>query len=446
MAAGRRRRMIFTHDSWQKAPERLGLRRPNTIYSTPQPTEPMDGKLVRGRFTAATRAVSAGAFLLVVLSLVPSDPVYFRVENLLSHIGPLGAASRHVRSAPSTASSIILESFQGHSLEVEGVSIDLDYAVNPTEHVEQRKFTSEVLGEDRTYWVYLPPGYHDSTERYPTLYLLHGMSQGHRWWTEVARIDRVATAMIASGKIRPVVIVMPSGNRVEKDTSTTSLYDDRCETGLDVVARALKALGDLLNGLRIYKISCDGDFEEFIAREVVREIDSRYRTNSERYVGGFSVGGRGAVQLALGNGDVFDGAFGLSGSYDFLREELRKGRLQPSNGMKLFLGSGNKDQRGVYGSLNTFVFHQDLVNRGVEHLYCTYDGTHSDVAWVSAMPLALLYLLPADTPLDAIPAESHMCRGVCAGTERASCITKTNRESPPTSALRGDGVAEKDEG
>ena len=354
---------------------------------------------------------AAAAVLLVSLSLVPSDEAYYRIEYLLAETIRLGSASQQVRSVPATAVSLILESFHGRYLEVEGVEINFNYAVNPTEHVEEATFTSRALGEERSYSIYLPPGYAASEEHYPALYLLHGMGQGHRWWTEVARVDRIATAMISSGKIRPVVIVMPNGNRVERDISTTSLYDDHCETGLDLVARVFKVLGDRLSGVRIYHVSCDGNFEHYIAAELVEEVGARYRTNGERYVGGFSLGGRGALQLALGNDGVFSGAFGLSGNYDYLRRALGNGTPQPNNGMKLFLASGNKDQRGVYGELNTFLFHKALGRRGIEHRYCTYDGTHTDTTWVAAMPEALRYLLggTADTPAER---EDRTCQDV----------------------------------
>ena len=339
------------------------------------------------------RAVSVAIMVLMGISLVPSDAAYAKIERTLSIAAPLGAASRHLRTIPSTASSIILEGVQDRGLEVEGVDVNLNYAVHPGERVEEHTFYSNVLGEDRTYRVYLPPGYEDSRRSYPTLYLLHGMSQGQQWWTEVARVDRIATSMIDAGKIRPAIIVMPNGNRVERDISTTSLYDDHCATGLDAVGRALKTLGDRFQGLRIYKISCEGNFDAFISRELVSEIDSAYRTDGERYVGGFSIGARGALQLALGNPDVFAGAFGLSGNYDYLRGELRAGRSNPPDGMKLFVGAGVSDQRGVYGDLNTLLFHRQMASSGVAHLYCTYPGTHSDVTWVSTMPLALEFLL-----------------------------------------------------
>lgn len=349
------------------------------------------------------------AYVIVLASLVPGDQPYYALSVLLSHAGPVASASAHVRSVPSTAGSILLELFQSPRLEVEGVNIDLNQAVRPSENVKEGKFLSRVLSEERTYWIYLPPGYEDSNESYPTLYLLHGMSQNHRWWVEVARVDRIATSMIESGKIRPSIIVMPNGNRVESDFSTTSLYDDRCKTGLDAVARVLKAVGDRLKGLMIYKVSCDADFEEHVVSEVVDEIDAEYRTDGERYAGGFSIGARGALQLALGHQDVFDGAFGLSGNYDYLRKVMRRGELSPEDGIKLFLSTGTKDQRGVYGELNTFLFHKELRRQGADHVYCKYRGAHGDRTWVAAMPHAMRYLL---SPEAGDRDEWEECRGL----------------------------------
>ena len=200
--------------------------------------------------TAAGVAIQA-ALVLVAVSLVPTDEAYHKAESLLANIEPLASASRHLRSIPSTASSILLEPFQDRTLEVEGVNVNLNYAVNATELVEDVRFTSQVLGEDRDYRIYLPPNYADSASGFPVLVLLHGMSQDQRWWTEVVRIDRIATAMIESGKVRPFIIAMPNGNRVQTDISTTSIYDDHCRTGLDIVARSLKAVGDVVKSLRI---------------------------------------------------------------------------------------------------------------------------------------------------------------------------------------------------
>jgi len=248
---------------------------------------------------------------------------------------------------------------------VEGVDIDLDHSVNPTSNVKRGSFVSRALGEDRTYWVYLPPGYEASIARYPALYLLHGMSQGPTWWTEVARVDRIVTSMIESEKIRPLIIVMPDGNGVEGDVSTTSLYDDRCQTGLDVVARAAKLIGDLLEGLRIYKISCEGDFEDYIVNEVVSEVDSAYRTNGERYIGGFSVGGRGALNLALAHNGLFDGAFGRERQLRLLPEGPEKREGPAGSRHEAVPGVGRPGpERGLRGAEHVSPPQRPRQNRG----------------------------------------------------------------------------------
>ena len=91
--------------------------------------------LISGTARPALRAAAHAAALVVLLaltlSLVPSDEAYYRVERVLSHIGPLGSASQHLRSLPGTMASVAREYFQERSLEVEGVDIDLDHAVRP---------------------------------------------------------------------------------------------------------------------------------------------------------------------------------------------------------------------------------------------------------------------------------------------------------------------------
>ena len=365
---------------------------------------------MRQLISISLRTAYAVLLVFVVLSFVPSNEAYYRIERILTYANPLGSASQHVRSIPATASSLFYEIIQNRSLEVEGVNVNFKYAVNPSAEVQERKFESRVLNQERFYSIYLPPGYEDSDESYPSLYLLHGMGQADTWWTEVARIDLIATAMIESGKIEPLIIVMPNGNRNQRDVSTTSLYDNRCETGLDVVARALKAVGDRFSGLQIYRISCETDFEDYIVGDLLREIESNFRANEERFLGGFSIGGRGAMQLALKYQDVFNGAFGLSGNYDFLRKELRQGNISPLNGTKLFLASGNKDQRGIYGELNTFLFHKELGRQGFDHLYCIYEGTHSDMAWVAAMPQALQFMMPGIAAGNVNDDQEQVCK------------------------------------
>ena len=70
------------------------------------------------RLRAGADVLAGGVVVLVTLSLVPSDEAYYPVEDVTSHLGPLGSASQHVRSVPSTASSILMEVFADRRVEV----------------------------------------------------------------------------------------------------------------------------------------------------------------------------------------------------------------------------------------------------------------------------------------------------------------------------------------
>jgi enterochelin esterase-like enzyme len=59
--------------------------------------------------------------------------------------------------------------------------------------------------------VYTPPGY-SSRKKYPVLYLLHGSGDTERSWTETGRADVIADNLIATGQLRPLIIVMPNGH------------------------------------------------------------------------------------------------------------------------------------------------------------------------------------------------------------------------------------------
>lgn len=71
------------------------------------------------------------------------------------------------------------------------------------------RFSSEVLGRDYPYALYLPDGYRESNLAYPVLYLLHGSFGNERDWIESGNLEQTADRMIREGLIPPMVIVMP---------------------------------------------------------------------------------------------------------------------------------------------------------------------------------------------------------------------------------------------
>lgn len=150
---------------------------------------------------------------------------------------------------------------------------------------------SATLGGPINFTTYLPPGYAYATERYPTLYLLHGRGDTQSAWTQVSGdLD----AMIADGSVPPVVVVMPDAPW----SNGGNWYVDSQYTGTDPSAGG--------PGLAV---------ETALTRDLIAHIDATYRTvddRSARAVGGYSMGGAGALRYVLAHQDVFSAAIVLS--------------------------------------------------------------------------------------------------------------------------------------
>lgn len=130
------------------------------------------------------------------------------------------------------------------------------------------------LPQARNAVVVLPEGYGQSARRYPVLYLLHGHDGGHRNWME-------RTNLLAYTARLPLIVVLPdAGNSWY--TNSAARPDER--------------------------------FEEYVAREVPAYVDQHFRTltfREARYVAGLSMGGYGALKLALKH----PARFSLAGSF-----------------------------------------------------------------------------------------------------------------------------------
>lgn len=74
-------------------------------------------------------------------------------------------------------------------------------------------YDSKTLGRTRTLLIYTPPGFNvNGKTKYPVLYLIHGGSDTEETWTKVGRANMIADNLIAQGKAKPMIIVMPYAN------------------------------------------------------------------------------------------------------------------------------------------------------------------------------------------------------------------------------------------
>lgn len=96
---------------------------------------------------------------------------------------------------------------------INGLPADL-YKVNDVAHgsVVRRWYDSPGLEMNRRITIYTPPGYEKSKGKYPVLYLLHGAGGDEEAWMELGRSTQIMDNLIAHGKARPMIVVMPNGN------------------------------------------------------------------------------------------------------------------------------------------------------------------------------------------------------------------------------------------
>ena len=82
----------------------------------------------------------------------------------------------------------------------------------PHGQIHHHFYRSKIVGDDRDFYVYTPPGYSAAARQdYPVLYLLHGFSDSANGWSEVGQANVILDNLIAQGKAKPMIVVMPLG-------------------------------------------------------------------------------------------------------------------------------------------------------------------------------------------------------------------------------------------
>jgi enterochelin esterase-like enzyme len=137
---------------------------------------------------------------------------------------------------------------------------------------------------DRDAIVFLPPSYNSNrTRRYPVVYALHGYSIGAEQWTQEIHVPQTIEAAFAQGA-HEMIVVLPDSKTVHNG----SMYSTSVTTG---------------------------DFESYVAHDVVAYIDAHYRTiatRDNRGLVGHSMGGYGAARIGMKHADVFGSLYIMS--------------------------------------------------------------------------------------------------------------------------------------
>jgi len=185
---------------------------------------------------------------------------------------------------------------------------------------EMIEYDSKTVGATRKMQVYTPPGY-STDKKYPVLYLLHGIGGDETEWERFATPDVLLDNLIADGKAKPMIIVMPNG-RAQKD--------DRAEGNVFASAPAFAV------------------FERDLLDDVIPAIESRYSASpkrEDRALAGLSMGGGQSLNFGLTHLDTFAWIGGFSSAPNTRPPaELIPDPAAAKKQLKLlWLSCGNKD-------------------------------------------------------------------------------------------------------
>ena len=169
--------------------------------------------------------------------------------------------------------------------------VDGLYQVQNVPHgtVSKTWYKSPTANMTRRLTIYTPAGYEQSKEKYPVLYLLHGMGGDENAWSELGRATQIMDNLIASGKAKPMIVVMPNGNISQE-----------------------AAPGETSEGLKTPSMqlpkTMDGNFEAAF-QDVVNFVEQNYRVKADkahRAIAGLSMGGFHSLYISINNPNSFD--------------------------------------------------------------------------------------------------------------------------------------------
>jgi enterochelin esterase family protein len=245
------------------------------------------------------------------------------------------------------------------------------YKVNNVEHgtVTRRWYSSAGNNMTRRITIYTPPGYENNDKKYPVLYLLHGMGGDEEAWMALGRTSQILDNLIAQGKAKPMIVVMPNGNVSQEAAPGES------DRGF------FKPSFDMPNTM-------DGKMEETFT-DIIKFVESNYRVQDNkagRAIAGLSMGGFHSLHISRYYPNTFDyiGLFSpaimpdkkvTSKVYDNFDGTLEN---QKNNGFKLYwIGIGKDD----FLNKQVTEYRAKLDSLKMQYKYRESEGGHTWVNW-----------------------------------------------------------------
>jgi enterochelin esterase-like enzyme len=256
------------------------------------------------------------------------------------------------------------------------------FQVNDVPHGSITKvwYDSPTLKLNRRMYVYTPPGYEDSKEKYPVLYLLHGGGGDEDAWTSLGRANYILDNLIAAGKARPMIVVMTNGNA--NQTASVTDWSKQPDPAHDITPGSNRSEQEIMEGITA--------FPKSLVNDVVPYVESHFRVkaNSEnRAIAGLSMGCMQTQIIAMTNPGMFEyiGCFSLGIHFNDFFGIISNNILIPAYDKYLgtmknkvfYVGVGRDDF--VYEGVQTL--RKKLDEHNFKYIYNETGGGHTWANW-----------------------------------------------------------------
>jgi len=242
-------------------------------------------------------------------------------------------------------------------LEVKGDKPS-EWSIQPVPHgnIHINTYVSKTMNAPRNIYIYTPPGYETSTTRYPALYLMHGAGGSESSWVTAGRANLILDNLIAEGKAKPMIIVMPYGRAGQSTTFGPAPV---------VVPEDQKNL----------------TFPNDVVPDVIEFAEKNYRIAAgadNRAIAGLSMGGNQTLIIGLNHLDLFHyvGAFSpviMNANADQDFKSLLNDPTGANKKLKVFnIYIGKEDT--LY--MSNVSFHQLLDQHHIKHTFTETEGAH----------------------------------------------------------------------
>ncbi|WP_019986672.1 alpha/beta hydrolase-fold protein [Rudanella lutea] len=258
------------------------------------------------------------------------------------------------------------ETFYGMGRQASGIEIpDKDgayFAMKDVPHgdIRIKRYLSKATNTWREMYVYTPPGYDKSTDKYPVLYLLHGGGEDQRGWATQGRTDLILDNLIAEGKAKPMIIAMLDGNM------------------------------NMPGGLAGFNENVLKAFENELKQGAIPFVESNFRVETDaknRALAGLSMGGLQTLYAGVKNNNMFS-SLGVFSSgwfannpkltdpqYAFMKDNAS---AINSNIKNFWISMGGKEDIAYQ---NCQVMMKKFDEMGVKYTYSEYAGGHTWPVW-----------------------------------------------------------------